>query len=92
MHKKAIRQNITIPPSTHITGSLDRVGDGAPEHRREKNDSSQKPGVADKNKRGTSTGYNYRNDNALQSVKGTNKQLEEFDETLNEQKRYKLEL
>jgi hypothetical protein len=37
MFKKAQRMNLPIAPSTHVTGSLDRVGDGAPAHKREGN-------------------------------------------------------
>lgn len=65
----------------HVTGSVDIVGQ-----------------VREQNvqKRGTSTGYNYRNGNQLQSVNGgeAKSDLKAVDdmEEVNEQKKYKLEM
>ena len=83
MYKKAQRQNKPYVMSTrHVTGSVDVVGQVK---------------EANVQKRGTSTGYNYRNgNNQLQSVNGgeAKSDLKAVDDTeeVNEQKKYKLEM
>lgn len=80
MFKKAARsQSLTgVPASTHVTGSVDRVGDQVPMEAKEMR------------KRGTSTNYNHRNGSQLQSVKGNDEKLEEKGN--NEQLAYKMQL
>lgn len=90
MYKKAQRLNKDYvgPSYTHITGSVDRVSNH--------HGTGQQQNKAQQ-ARGTSTGYNNRNNNTMQSVNRDGAKVDlncekQEEGELNEQRKYKLEL